>query len=92
MLRCECKVVEGGIEYKSVTCSSLSAAALAASKDLGLGAKTIDGWAWWDLKTREVAPAKKELHSGVSCSHVTPRLQVLKEVGIRTAVLEPVEI
>ncbi len=51
-LRCECKVVEGGIEYNRVTYKSLSSAALAASKDLGLGASTLDGWAWWGLKTK----------------------------------------
>ncbi|HJU21233.1 MAG TPA: hypothetical protein VJ891_01875 [Casimicrobiaceae bacterium] len=61
LVRAECKVVEGGIEYKGTTYGSLSAAALAASKDLGLGAKTLDGWAWWGLKTRESSPAKKDL-------------------------------
>jgi len=58
-LRCECKVIEGGIEYKGTTYKSLSAAALAASKDLGLGASTLDGWAWWGLKTRPAVPATK---------------------------------
>ncbi len=60
-LRSECKVVEGGIEYKGTIYKSLSAAALAASKDLGLGATTLDGWAWWGLKAREAtAPSSKK--------------------------------
>jgi len=59
-LRCECKVVEGGIEYQGTTYKSLSSAALAASKDLGLGASTLDGWAWWGLKTRPAQPAAKK--------------------------------
>ncbi len=59
-LRCECKVVEGGIEYKGTVYKSLSAAALAASKDLGLGASTLDGWAWWGLKTRPALPVVKK--------------------------------
>ncbi len=59
-LRCECKVVDGGIEYKGTTYKSLSSAALAASKDLGLGASTLDGWAWWGLKTRPVVAGTKK--------------------------------
>ncbi len=59
-LRCECKVVDGGIDYKGTTYKSLSAAALAASKDLGLGASTLDGWSWWGLKTRDTQPAPKK--------------------------------
>ncbi len=62
-LRCECKVVDGGIEYRGTIYKSLSSAALAASKDLGLGASTLDGWAWWGLKTRPAAPgaSKKDV-------------------------------
>jgi hypothetical protein len=41
------------VRYKETTYQSLSAAALAASRDLGLTAKTLDGWAWWGLKTRQ---------------------------------------
>ncbi len=59
-LRCECKVVDVGIDYKGATYKSLSAAALVASKDLGLGASTLDGWAWWGLKTRDTQPAPKK--------------------------------
>jgi hypothetical protein len=59
-LRSECKVIEGGIEYKGTIYKSLSAAALAASKDLGLGASTLDGWSWWGLKTRPAQPAAKK--------------------------------
>ncbi len=59
-LRSECRVVDGGIDYKGTMYKSLSAAALAASKDLGLGASTLDGWSWWGLKTRPIVPGAKK--------------------------------
>ena len=36
-VRCECEILEDGVRYKGTTFRSLSAAATAASKDLGLG-------------------------------------------------------
>jgi hypothetical protein len=61
-IRCECTIVDGGVEYKDRRYTSLSSAAVAASKDLGLTAKTLDGWAWWGLKVR-TAPVNR---SGVA--------------------------
>ena len=58
-VRCECQVVEGGVLYKSTTYKSLSAAALTASRDLGLNTKAVDGWAWWGLKTRTTPAVTK---------------------------------
>jgi len=49
-VRCECTVEEGGaIRYAGKTCRSLSSAALAAAKDLGLGGKTQNGFSFWGL-------------------------------------------
>ncbi len=51
-VRCECKVVEGGIEYKGQVYKSISGAGLAAAKDLGLKSTTNDGWTFWGLQKR----------------------------------------
>lgn len=47
-VRCECEVLEDGIRYKDTTFRSLSAAAMAASKDLGLGG-SAKGFLFWGL-------------------------------------------
>jgi hypothetical protein len=49
VVRCECAVEEGGIRYAETVYRSLSAAAMAAAKDLGLQNKTQNGWAFWGL-------------------------------------------
>lgn len=49
-VRCECTVEEaGGIRYKDTLYRSLSAAAMAAAKDLGLSNKTANGWNFWGI-------------------------------------------
>jgi hypothetical protein len=49
-VRCECTVEEGGcIRYKGAVYSSLSGAAIAAAKDLGLGAAATNGWTFWGI-------------------------------------------
>ncbi len=47
-VRCECKVVDGGFEYKGEHFKSLSGAACAAAKDLGVNGQQ-NGWLWWGL-------------------------------------------
>ena len=47
--RCECSVEAGGYRYKSTVHSSLSAAAAAAAKDLGLSGKSFNGYVFWGL-------------------------------------------
>lgn len=49
-LRCECKVVENGFEYRGAVYPSLSAAAMVAAKDLKLTNKTQNGFAFWRLE------------------------------------------
>ena len=56
-----CAIVEGGVNYNGTTYTSLSGAALAASRDLGLQTKTVDGWSWWGLKDRAASPSKKNV-------------------------------
>jgi hypothetical protein len=48
-VRCECKVEDGGIWYAGKVHSSLSGAAMAAAKDLGLKNKTQNGFIFWGL-------------------------------------------
>jgi hypothetical protein len=47
-VRCECKVTEAGIIYKGETFRSLSAAAMAAAKDLGISGSQ-NGFLFWGL-------------------------------------------
>jgi len=55
--RARCTVVDAGIEYNGTTYKSLSAAAMAAAKDLNLGGTTQDGFAFWKLKKPAARPA-----------------------------------
>jgi hypothetical protein len=49
--RARCTIVESGIEYGGTIYKSISGAAMAAAKDLGLASKTQDGYAFWQLKS-----------------------------------------
>jgi hypothetical protein len=57
--RVRCTIVEGGVEYGGTTYKSISSAAQAAAKDLGLASKTQDGYSFWGLKKGTPRPAKK---------------------------------
>lgn len=48
-VRCECTVEEGGIRYADKVYRSLSSAAMAAAKNLGLTNKTQNGFTFWGL-------------------------------------------
>jgi hypothetical protein len=48
-VRCKCAVEEDGIRYEGKLYKSLSAAAMAAAKDLDLGGKTQNGFTFWSL-------------------------------------------
>jgi len=48
-VRCECEVTAEGIRYQGELYRSLSAAAVAAAKELGLAAKAINGFTFWGL-------------------------------------------
>ncbi len=48
-VRCECTIEEGGVRYAGNVYRSLSAAAMAAAKDLGLNNKTQNGFTFWGL-------------------------------------------
>ena len=46
--RCECRVLESTFEYKGQEFRSLSSAAMAAAKDLGIGGQ-VNGYLFWSL-------------------------------------------
>jgi len=48
-VRCECSIEESGIRYAGKVFRSLSSAAMAAAKDLGLNNKTQNGFTFWGL-------------------------------------------
>jgi len=48
-VRCECTVEADGVRYNGTLYRSLSAAAMAAAKDLGLGGKTQNGFSFFGL-------------------------------------------
>ena len=48
-VRCECTVEDGGIRYAGKVYRSLSSAAMAAAKDLGLTNKTQNGFTFWGI-------------------------------------------
>ena len=49
VVRCECTVEQDGIRYQGTVYRSLSAAAMAASKDMGLGGRAQNGFLFWGL-------------------------------------------
>lgn len=55
-VRCECTVETGGIRYSGKVYRSLSSAAMAAAKDLGLNNKTQNGFTFWGLSKPPRAP------------------------------------
>jgi hypothetical protein len=48
-IRCECTVEQEGIRYQGMLYRSLSAAAMAASKDMGLGGRAQNGYLFWGV-------------------------------------------
>lgn len=48
-LRCQCEIVDGGVRYAGTIYRSLSSAAVAAAKDLGLAAKAMNGFTFWGV-------------------------------------------
>ena len=48
-VRCKCTVEEAGVRYAGKVYPSLSGAAMAAAKDLGLKNKTQNGYIFWGL-------------------------------------------
>lgn len=63
-VRCECTVETDGIRYRDTLFPSLSAAAMAAARDLGLASKTQNGFAFWGLGRRPNREAATDAETG----------------------------
>jgi hypothetical protein len=61
-VRCECTIEEGGIRYAGTLYRSISAAAMAAAKDLGLANRTQNGFSFFGL-TKPTRPPKDPLQA-----------------------------
>ena len=61
-VRCECTIEEGGIRYAGTLYRSISAAAMAAAKDLGLANRTQNGFSFFGL-TKPARPPKDPLQA-----------------------------
>jgi len=61
-VRCECSIEEGGIRYAGTLYRSISAAAMAAAKDLGLANRTQNGFSFFGL-TKPSRPPKDPLQA-----------------------------
>ena len=60
--RAQCRIVEGGIEYGGRLYKSLSAAAMAAARDIGLTSPTMNGFAFWGL-SKQRRPPKDQIEA-----------------------------
>lgn len=98
-VRCACTVEADGIRYAGTTYKSLSAAAMAAAKDLGLLNKTQNGYVFWGLEKverhdpKEAAERASERYHGHITSMVTgmtdeTKREVTTLVGLHTQALE----
>lgn len=89
-LRCECVVIEDGVHYAGTVYRSLSAAAVAATRDLGLKGSQVNGFTFWGL-TR---PARQGADPLAAIERVWGRyatsLEALLERTKGTSGLEPV--
>lgn len=60
---------------------SLSAAALANSKDMNLKTKAIDGWAWWGLKDRKASGERAPRASNLPAKIEKAKASLVKAEG-----------
>jgi hypothetical protein len=80
-VRCQCTVVEGGIRYKGRVFRSLSGAAMAAAKDLGLKNKTQNGFTFWGL----TKPTRKLDDPEAALQNASDRFQKLAATALKGA-------
>ena len=60
-VRCECKIEKDGVHYDGKVYGSLSGAAVAAAKDLGLSGNSFNGYVFWGLAKPNRASADPTL-------------------------------
>lgn len=94
-VRCECVIVDSGVKYRETVYRSLSAAAIAAAKDLGLAAKAMNGFTFWGLAraVRKGADPVAQLEKAWTryWSHLESTLEVAKGGEHREPVLTTIQ-
>lgn len=83
-VRCECSVEEGGIRYAGKVYRSLSSAAMAAAKDLGLTNKTQNGFTFWGLSK----PPRRPSDPLVALDHAWDRYHGTVEALVKEGVTD----
>ena len=83
-VRCECTIEAGGFRYSGELYRSLSAAAMAAAKGLGLQNKTQNGWAFWGI----TKPARASSDPLAALERVWERYQGNVEALVKQGVTE----
>jgi hypothetical protein len=86
-VRCECTVEAEGIRYQKTLYHSLSAAAVAAAKDLGLVARSLNGYVFWGLK-KPLGANPIERFDGLWKRYREVALQLVKDPAQKAASLE----
>ena len=82
--RCECTVEADGVLYNGTSYRSLSSAAMAASKDLGLGGQAQNGFLFWGL----VRQGPREKDPVVALEHAWERYRARAEGILKTGVTD----
>ncbi len=83
-VRCECTVEQDGIRYRDTLYRSLSAAAMAASKDMGLGGRAQNGFLFWGL----VKQGPREKDPVAALEHAWERYRARAEGILQTGVTD----
>lgn len=80
-VRCECTVEQEGIRYQGTLYRSLSAAAMAASKDMGLGGRAQNGYLFWGI----IRQPGREKDPVAALERAWERYRELATVAVATA-------
>lgn len=83
-VRCECTVEEKGIRFNGELYGSLSSAAMAASKELGLGGQAQNGFLFWGL----VKQSPREKDPVAALDHAWARYQARAEGVLKAGVTD----
>jgi hypothetical protein len=80
-VRCQCTITDEGVRYKSRSFRSLSGAAMAAARDLGLENKTQNGFTFWGLSK----PTRKLEDPGAAVTKASDRFRKLAAMALKGA-------
>lgn len=83
-VRCECTVEADGVRYNGNSYRSLSSAAMAASKDLGLGGRAMNGFLFWGLIKQPV----RETDPIAALEHAWERYRSRTEAILKASVTD----